>query len=785
VRKFPAFAAQGFRAFDRAFLAFSRRKQAVFASLMGLIVLSWIVAVGLVWFTVDLAASMPGREGLGRVGDMAQATTLFDWRDQPAFTLFKEQRIEVPLSQVAPIARKAILAIEDQRFYEHRGVDTIRIVGSAIANLREGRRAQGGSTLTQQLARQSFLTRDKTLRRKLKEVVLAAELESTYSKDEILELYLNKIYFGNGLHGIEAAARGYFGTHASDLTLGQASLLAGLVKSPSAYAPTVNLDRAVTRRAVVLQSMVDAGAITADAAARAKAEPVVLKDGLNRDEEHGGYFKEEVRRILVGKFGTSRVYEGGLRVFTTIDPVMQTAAESAVASSIAEIERRRAARHKKSDAPEDDKNPLQAALLALDPDNGEVRALVGGRSFGGSHFDRATQARRQPGSAFKPFVYATALEQGWSPASVVDHLDEPIATLQGDWMPEDEHLDTPELTLRSALRTSSNRAAARLLQEVGIPKTVAIAKRLGVASVPSVPSLALGSGEVTLQELTGAYAAFASEGVYHAPLLIRRVEDADGTVLFEADETGVRVVSEQTAFLLTSMLSDVVNAGTAWKARQMGFTLPAAGKTGTTNDYVDAWFAGYTPHLVAGVWLGFDQPQTILPGGYAGDLAVPMWAKFMKVATAGAKADAFSLPRGLIAVQVCRLSGKLPASGCSDVEVVNNAGETSRRSMLYSDYFVRGQEPTEICPLHGGGSLLNKFASIFGHHDTPAPVTSAVYSAPNPAGAEPPQPAAAASAPPTDDGADKPAKKRGFWSRVFKGKDKPKPVPGSSAPNQP
>jgi penicillin-binding protein 1A len=775
-----AFARVAFDGLDPAARAFSARKAAVRTTLASVILVSWIAAAGLVWFTVDLAASMPGRDGLGRVGDMARATTLFDRRDQPVFTLFKEQRIEVQLSQVAPIARQAILAIEDQRFYEHRGVDTIRIVGSAVANLREGRRAQGGSTLTQQLARQSFLTRDKTLRRKLKEVVLAAELESTYSKDEILELYLNKVYFGDGLHGIEAAARGYFGTHAADLTLGQASLLAGLVKSPSAYAPTVNLERAINRRAVVLQAMVDAEVITPAAAAAAKAEPVVLKDGLNRDEEHGGYFKEEVRRILVGKFGTGRVYEGGLRVYTTIDPAMQTAAESAVASSIAEIEKRRAARHMNTDA-SDGKNPLQAALLAMDPETGEVRALVGGRSFGASRFDRATQAHRQPGSAFKPFVYATALEEGWAPASIVDHLDEPIATLQGDWMPEDEHLDTPELTLRSALRTSSNRAAARLLQEVGIPKTVAVAKQLGVASVPSVPSLALGSGEVTLLELTGAYATFAADGIYHTPRLIRRVEDADGKVIYDADETGARVVSEQTAFLLTSMLSDVVNAGTAWKARQLGFTLPAAGKTGTTNDYVDAWFAGYTPHLVAGVWLGFDQPQTILPGGYAGDLAVPMWAKFMKAATNGDKPETFALPKGLVAVQVCRLSGKLPASGCSDVAVVNDAGETSRRSMVYTDYFVRGQEPTEICPLHGGGSLLNKFASIFGHHEPP--VTSAVIAGPKPAVAEPPLPASTASAPATGDATDKPAKKRGFWGRLFHGKDKPKSTPASSDPN--
>jgi penicillin-binding protein 1A len=298
-----------------------------------------------------------------------------------------------------------------------------------------------------------------------------------------------------------------------------------------------------------------------------------------------------------------------------------------------------------------------------------------------------------------------------------------------------------------------------------------------------VPSLALGSGEVTLQELTSAYGAFASAGVYHHPVLIRRIEDSDGTVLFEADETGVRAVSEQTAFLLTSMLSDVVNAGTAWKARQGGFTLPAAGKTGTTNDYVDAWFEGYTPHLVTGVWLGFDQPKTILPGGYAGELAVPLWAKFMKVATAGDHPDNFPVPKGLVAVEVCRISGRLPAAGCSDVEVVNDAGETTHRSMVYTDYFPRGQAPTETCPIHAGSSLMNKVAGFFGQgHPASAPVAASQLGLPQ---RDPP--GRVSDAVPDGDPAhpaaeQKTAKKRGFWSRVFGAHDKDKDKPASNPP---
>src|SRR5262245_52676098 len=315
------------RVLDACSGALVRRAGITRAILGFILVFTWTAAAGAVWFTWDLVASAPNRDMLRRVGDMAQATTLLDLNGRAAFTIFKEQRIEVPLARVSPLLRKAILSIEDQRFYEHRGVDTVRIVGSALANLRQGRRAQGASTLTQQLARQSFLTLDKTYRRKFQEVIVAAELESEYSKDEILELYLNKVYFGDGLHGIEAAALGYFGKHAADLTLAEAALLAGLVKSPSSYAPTVNLDRAIARRALVLDSMVDAGVVSTAQAVAAKKDPVVLKDALQRDDPNGAWFKEEVRRELVARFGLERVYQGGLRVYTTIDPAMQQAAE--------------------------------------------------------------------------------------------------------------------------------------------------------------------------------------------------------------------------------------------------------------------------------------------------------------------------------------------------------------------------------------------------------------------------------------------------------------------------
>ena len=712
--------------------------------------LMWAGAGASAWMIHDVVTGLPDHAALRGVGTMAQATLLLDVHGKPAFTIFSEQRIEVPLSQMSRHLVQAIVAVEDQRFYDHSGVDVVRILGAAVNNVRENRAAQGGSTLTQQLARQSFLTSDKTFRRKVKEVILAARLEREFTKSQILQLYLNKVYFGDGLYGVEAASLGFFGKHAAELALPEAALLAGLVKSPSTYAPTVSLERARTRRNVVLRQMRDSDVIDAAAYRAAADSPVVLDDALRREEKFGLYFKEEVRKQLVERFGWERVYEGGLKVYTTIDPETQKAAESEVARALAEIDKRRQSGRKKSDAVGE---PLQAALVAMDPHTGDVRAMVGGRDFSRSSFNRATQARRQPGSAFKPFVYAAAIEAGYAPGSVLVDLNVPIETIEGAWVPDDDHGTADSMTMRAALRTSSNRAAVRMLEDVGIPETVRYAKLLGVGSVPSVPSLALGSGEVTLASMTAAYGAFANSGMLAPATMIRRVEARDGKVLFESKPEPRQVIKESTAFLMTTMMADVINSGTAWTARREGFTLPAAGKTGTTNEYHDAWFVGYTPKLVAGVWVGFDQPKTIMGGGYAAELAVPIWSRFMKAATRGDRPEWFRPPKTVTTASICRLSGGLAVDGCRDAVYEDEKGELVRGSLEYTEYFATGTEPVEYCPIHGPGG----HPTLVSGNDQTMP--GAIRPTEASGGPE------AKGVPTTDQ--KPPEKKRGFWGKIF------------------
>ena len=588
------------------------------------------------WIFVDLVATMPSRDELRTFSEMAHATVLFDEDDNAVFTIAKEHRIEVPLSELSPRLVQAVIAIEDRRFFEHDGFDPIRIAGSALAVLRAGSAVQGGSTISQQLARQS-VGREKTLRRKVKEMLFAMQLERHFTKEEILELYLNKVYFGDGLYGAEAASRGFFAKSASALSLPEAALLAGLLKAPSAYAPTASAEKAQARQGVVLRAMLDNKAITEAEYRDAMQARVEIRDGLRAGEPYGRYFKDEVKQQLVQQFGSERVSEGGLQVYTTIDLQMQQAAEATVQKSLAEIDRT-------LKASADD--PLQAALIAIDPASGAVRALVGGRDYDRSSYNRAIQARRQPGSAFKPFVYAAAVEAGYGPDDWLDNLDEPFDVANTSWTPDDEHSFEGEMTLREGLRVSSNRAAVRLLGEVGLRKTMQVATSFGFDGLPSVPSIALGSGEVTLAAITSAYGAFANGGLVSRPWLIRKVVDRDGTVLFENGEKPRRAIKLVTAYLMADMLKGVVDAGTGSAARRYGFTRPAGGKTGTTNDYYDAWFVGFTPHLVTGVWVGFDQPRSIRRAGYASELAVPMWARFMTSATKGDAARWIARPRG-------------------------------------------------------------------------------------------------------------------------------------------
>ncbi len=756
---------------------------------------AWAGFAGVLWFAWDIRQSLPDRQALSSVGEMAQSTTLYDQADQPVFTIFKEQRIEVPLDRIGRRVREAVVSVEDQRFYEHNGIDVVRIGAALVANAKSGTRGQGGSTITQQLARMSFLSRTKTYTRKVKEAFAALLIERTYSKDEILALYLNKAYFGDGYHGVEAASLGFFGKHATELDVPEAALIAGLIQSPSAYAPTINMAKAVARRNIVLYMMLENRVIDRPTYEAAKAARVRLEDKLRRDEPYGLYFKEAVRRELVDRFGWQRVSEGGLRVFTTIDPELQRKSEAFVERRLTEIERRRGYTHDTRAGITVDEAVappyLQAAVVVIDPRTGAVRAQVGGRNFRESRFNRATQARRQSGSAFKPIVYAAAIEQGQSPGSIVSNLNDPINTPSGAYVPEDEHSGASSMTLRTGLRTSSNRAAVQLLRTVGIPQAVKTAADLSLGRMPAVPSMALGAGEVTLQSLTAAYSAFASAGVMHQPYLIRRVEDQEGNVLFATEEKQHRVFSEETAFLVTSMLADVINSGTAWRARAEGFRLPAAGKTGTTNDYHDVWFVGYTPSALTGVWMGFDQPRPIIANGYAGELAVPLWSNVMAVATDGDKAETFKRPAGVVGVDICRITGKRSVEGCRQVPVQADDGSVEVRSMAFTEYFRKGTEPHGSCEEHKATSFMDRVAGFFGRDNDPKPVSAEQAGLPSatiprdvPAppvtGTEPTSrragearaDAAESSRATGRAEAAEPEKKRGFWGRMFGRRDK-------------
>ena len=689
------------------------RRWAVCIGVIALAVVSWTAAWRAVAVSLSLRAELDRAGVLAFIAPRPQATLVFDKSGRHAFSFFIEHRTDVPLGRVSPHVIQAVLAVEDKRFTSHRGIDPIRIAKAAYRNMRAGRIVEGGSTITQQLARVTQLTRERSYRRKIREVFVAARLEQKYTKDQILEEYLNTVYFGQGYYGVEAAARGYFGKSAADLLPAEAALVAALARSPSVDAPGVAPKRALKRRNLVLRLMRAQERISEAEFRLALAAPIPDHPDLGSsagpaqgDAGIGRYFEEEVRRQLVDLFGAERVLRGGLRVHSTYDPDVQRAAERAITGRVAQIAKgRRAARD------------LQGALVAMDPRTGDVLALVGGRDFSASSFNRATQARRQAGSAFKPIVYAAALERGYAPGTLLRDLDIPIATEHEAWLPGGEH-ELPEYTLRRALKTSSNRAAAQLLQAVGVSTAVHLAQRLGIVSeLPMVPSLALGTGEVTLLELTAAYSAFANRGLASAPRLITRVEDATGTVIWHAPERHVPGVSSTTAYLMSSMLADVMSSGTGATARAHGFRLPAAGKTGTTDDYADAWFIGYTPSLLTGVWFGLDRPAPIMREGYASVVAVPGWAQFMREATKGARPEWYDRPRDIETVAICPLSGARASNACRDAAVIAHAipvgtsalqtlagglEATVRPALLevYEDLFPTGSVPPDACRLH-------------------------------------------------------------------------------------
>ncbi len=627
-------------------------------------------------------------------------TRIFDREGRSLGDLFSEDRLVVPLEEIPEPMVAAVLAAEDRHFYDHWGIEIPALVRATVANLRSGKTSQGGSTITQQLARNLFLTHERTLERKIKEALLTIRLERIYSKDEILGMYFNQIYYGNGAHGAKSAAREYFGKDLGELSVAQCAYLAGLPANPSLYDPRRRPENAKRRQEVVLAMMVRAGETSREDAEHAKAEPIEILAGDRRTMQ-APYFVEFVRQDLAERFGEDHLYRDGLQVVTTLDLELQRAAEHALETQLQKLEKKnryKVVRDSSGDPPE---NPgkstpyLQGAAVVLDTRTGEILAMVGGRSFWESRFNRAVQARRQPGSAFKPFVYAAAIEKGLGPSTVLQ--DEPLTVpLPGGktYSPGNHGGQfLGAMTMRTALTHSVNIPAVRMILTIDPKSAVKMAQRCGITSkLRAVPSLALGSSEVTLLELTAAYTVFPSGGILHKPWFVREIVDRNGAAIERGRIESQEVLSEPIAAVMTDLLEDVMDKGTGYPARAAGFLEPAGGKTGTMDEYTDAFFVGFTSLYTMGVWVGFDAKKTIGYEMTGTAAALPIWIEAMKAAHEGKKASKFEVPDGVVSREVCRDSGYLATSACS---------------ATYREIFPEGNQPTELCPVHNSSRTLD------------------------------------------------------------------------------
>ncbi len=687
-----------------------------------------------------------------------------------------EKGIYLPLKAIPKDLINAVVAVEDSRFWKHKGFDHIAILRAAIKDILHVRIKEGGSTITQQLAKITFLTPEKTLTRKIKEIALARKIEKSLTKEEILELYLNRIYLGHGAYGVEMAARVYFGKSARNLNLSESALLAGLIKAPSIYSPYNNLVLAKDRQKTVLQRMEEEGYIKPSEREKAERQPLQLAT-LRGGVEANNYFIEYIRRYLEEKYGEDMVYKGGLKVYTTLDRKAQMAAARALQVGLREIDKRKGWRgpieNRKIDAEKElekkktgfqipdsldittgivlkvshneaiikargvngrlsienarwasnifdprtgkttqiknfsldkilkvgdivkvkfisvkgnklelalEQDPLiEGAIVAIDPYTGFIRALIGGYDYSRSEFNRALYAKRQPGSAFKPVIYAAALDSGFTPASII--TDEPVTYPggpRGEWSPENyDHKFYGPTRLRDALAYSRNVVTVKLLESVGVNRVIEFARRLGIeGNMPNDLSLALGSMTTTPFELCSAYTVFANGGVRMKPLAIKYITNARGSVIESNEPEGEQVISPEVAFLITSMMEDVVNYGTGWRVKALG--RPVAGKTGTTNDYRDAWFAGYTSDIVACVWVGFDDMKPLGHQETGAKAASPIWLNFVRSIDSGDPVG-FPVPEGIVSYYIDPSNGLL----------------VSDPSQGIKEYFRRGNEPKE------------------------------------------------------------------------------------------
>lgn len=699
-----------------------------------------------------------------------------------------EKGIYITFDKIPAHLKNAMVAVEDSRFLKHKGLDYIGIARALVKDIMHASLKEGGSTITQQLAKVLFLSSEKTFTRKLKEAQLAIKLEKELTKNEILELYLNRVYFGHGAYGAEMAAKTYFGKSLGQITLPEAALLAALVKAPATYSPYNDLVKAKERQEVVLARMEEEGYITPSQRATAKNQPINLSS-LRSQTDSYNYFLEYVRQYLEKKYGVDVVYKGGLKVYTTMDKKAQAEAQKALQDGLREVDKRRGWRgpigHKAelkedngenrvsfsasagdistgivysvspkealikargitgklnigdalwaanafdraSGKPKTTKNfkltdilkkgdivwvrfktiagkavtfgleqepEVEGAVAAIDPETGHIKALVGGFNFAKSEFNRAAYAKRQPGSAFKPVIYASALEHGFTPASIIN--DEPVSYPggpNGEWRPENyDHKYYGPTRLREALAYSRNIVTVKLVESVGIDNVLSFAKDLGIeAQIPRELTIALGSISITPLELAAAYSTFANSGTRMTPIAVKHVADSINTVLEENDPEGLEAISAQTSFLITSMMQDVIRYGTGMRAN---IGRPAAGKTGTSNDYKDAWFVGYTPQLVSCVWVGFDDMRKSLgTGEVGGRAAAPVWANMMRNVLAGASAEDFKAPDDIVRIQIDPASGLLAADEKSAI----------------AEYFKSGTQPKKQSEKRGGEKPLEK-----------------------------------------------------------------------------
>ena len=641
-----------------------------------------------------------------------EATRLLD-RDGKLFAeLFEERRTPVQIETLPEHVAHAFIAVEDKRFYQHDGLDYRRIVSANIQNVLSGRITGGGSTITQQLARNMFeegIGFEQRIARKLKEFKVAKQIEQVYPKNTILEAYINLVNYGHGWRGIETASQHYFGKAASQLNPAEAAMLAAAVNAPGRYSPFINAEATLNRRNIVLRLMADQGYLSQAEKEEWQQQPLPASRHTNDVGRIAPYFVEWVRTTLEPIYGT-RLYNGGLRIYTTLDVEMQRHARAAMDSGWARIERTpgyRAPTYASTMADEDrtvtNETPyLQGLFIALDAESGEVRALVGGRDFADSKFNRATQALRQPGSTFKPFVFYAALNSGVPPSTIL--YDAPLSLTLADgsiYAPGnyDPGFRGPVL-MRDALKFSINTVTVRLGVDIGLETVAQTARDFGLRTpIPAYPSVPIGAAEVIPLQLAEAYTVFANGGTRARARPILRVEDADGTVLWQPPADIEQVANPQAVAITRSFMEAALNNGSGYPARDpaqgnLPYTVPAAGKTGTTNDYTDVWLAGFTPDLVSVVWFGFDRPRRIMANAAGGRLAAPVWGDFMRRVYVGSDPElptpeAWAWPEGIVEREIDAESGRLANEWCP--------------TNVVSEYFIAGTEPTEACSPYRGG----------------------------------------------------------------------------------